>query len=113
MRFGKLSPFSVNAENSVVDKGRASWDSNLRLQNNSMFPIEIPMEATLYYLGVAGSRIPSLIMYRPGRFPQSNVKSTDGPQKKIQKICECNLTEFWILLYWREVGGALIRGIDC
>jgi hypothetical protein len=33
--------------------------------------------------------------------------------KKIQKNCECNLTEIWILIYWLEVGGALIRGIVC
>ena len=35
------------------------------------------------------------------------------PSEKSQKNCECNLTEIWILLYWREVGGALIRGTVC
>jgi hypothetical protein len=46
-----------------------------------------------------------------GGFPQYSLNSTGGDPQKTQKKREWNLTEFWILVYCREVGGALIRGM--
>jgi hypothetical protein len=60
----------------------------------------------------AGLKDPALrLNLREPVYPQSAVKSTRGNATGRSRYYECNLTEFWILIYCLEVGGALIRGV--